>query len=58
MFATFLINEFMPLVLVTGPTPMHKGFMSIKIHNGVQASGRYEPDLTRNPKMFGWVFCD
>lgn len=45
-------------MLVTGPTPMGKGFMSIEIHNGVQASGRYEPDLTRNPKTFRWVFCD
>lgn len=52
MFTGFFINEFAPLVLVIGPTPMHKGFKGIKIHNGVQASGRYEPDFTRDPKMF------
>jgi hypothetical protein len=31
---------------------MHKDLMNIKIHNGVKASGRYESDLARNPKMF------
>ena len=47
-----LSYEYVSLVPVTGPPPMHKGFMSIEIHHGVQASGRYKPDLTRNPEMF------
>lgn len=53
MFPKFLINESVPVVLVTGPNPVHKGFKDITIHNGIQASGRYEPDLTRNPEIFG-----
>lgn len=39
MFSRFLINEFVPFALVTGPTPMHKGFRSIAIHSEVKASG-------------------
>lgn len=40
MFLRFLISEFVPLVSVTGPTPMQKFFRTIAIHNEVKASRR------------------
>lgn len=46
----------MPLVLVTGPTPKHKGFMSIKIHNGVQASVRNELTSQENQRCLDVSF--